>query len=441
MSKKLFMQAGLALCGALLMVASASAAPIKLQLWHGMGGELGTKTDEIIGKFNASQSEYELSGVYKGTYDQVMTAAITAFRAKQPPAMVQVYEVGTASMMHSRAIRPVHEIMAQAGSPVDNSKFLSAVLSYYVSADNKLQAMPFNSSTTVLYYNKDAMKKAGWDPEKFPATWPEVAKLAKDMKEKGGLKHGITSGWQSWVHLENLSALHNVPYATRANGYEGLDTELVFNGPLQTKHLEFLSGMMQDGTMVYVGRKSEAIPTFVAGDAGILTNSSGSYAAVKAGAKFDWGVAILPYWPEVKGAPQNTIIGGGAIWVMSGLSKEEEKGVAAFLNFLLQPEIQADFHQTTGYVPVTMAGYELTKSQGFYEKNPGTDIAIKSLTLNPPTPNSRGLRLGNYSQIRDIIDEEFEALWTKKKDAKKALDDMVSRGNQLLRRFERTAKQ
>ena len=319
-------------------------------------------------------------------------------------------------------------------------KLLGSVASYYSSTDGKLIAMPFNASTTVLYYNKDAVKKAGGDPDHFPTTWPEVAELAKKIKESGACKYGLTSGWQSWVQLESFSAWHNVPFATNNNGYDGLDTKLLFNSPLHVKHIDFLSKLQKDGVMVYVGRKSEAINAFTSGEAGILMNSSGSYAAVKAGAKFQWGVALLPYWPDVKGAPQNTVIGGAAIWAMAGHSKDAEKGAAAFLNYLLKPEVQARFHQLTGYVPVTLEGYELTKQQGFYDKNPGTDIAVKALSDKKPTINSLGLRLGNFVQIRNIIDEELEAVWAGKKTAKQALDAAVERGNAELARFAKANK-
>lgn len=424
-----------------LAFAATAQAKTTIQFWHAMGGELGQKTDEIVAKFNASQPDYEVQAVYKGNYAETMTAAIAAFRGKQPPHMVQVFEVGTASMMAATgAVRPVHEIMADAGMPLDMGRFLPAVASYYVSKDGKLLSLPFNSSTTVVYYNKDAMRKAGANPDKFPATWPEVAALARKIKESGACKYGLTSGWQSWVQLESFSAWHNVPFATKNNGYDGFDTELACNTPLHVKHIEFLSQLQKEGVLTYVGRKSEAINTFASGEAAILMNSSGSYAAVKAGSKFDWGVAVLPYWPDVQGAPQNTIIGGATIWAMAGHSKADEKGVAKFLDFLLQPELQADFHQTTGYVPVTLAGYELTKKQGFYEKNPGTDMGIKSLTGKAPTAVSRGLRLGSFVQVRDVIDEELESVWSGKKTTKQALDDAVMRGNELLRKFEKANK-
>lgn len=424
-----------------LLPATAIAAPIQIQFWHGMGGELNDITNELVKKFNDSQNKYEIVPVYKGTYDQVMTAAIAAYRAKKAPHLVQIYEVGTASMMAAKGvIKPVHEIMATAGTPLDTKKFLAPIAAYYSTPDGKLLSMPFNCSTTVLYYNKTAMKKAGLDPEKFPATWEEVAAVGKKMKEAGAVKFGLVSGWQSWVQLESFSTWHDVLFASEQNGMAGLGAKLLANSPLHVKHINFLSQQMKDGNMTYSGRKSEAINTFTNQEAGILMNSSGSYAAVTIGASktgFDWGVAMLPYWPEAKGAPQNTLIGGGTIWALSGHPKVEDAGIAAFFNFLLKPENQSDFHKRTGYLPLTMEGYELTKKEGFYEKNPGTDIGILSLTRKDPTPNSRGLRLGNMGQLRDVADEELEAVWSGKKTAQAALDDFVTRGNAILRRFQK----
>ncbi|MDR3073626.1 MAG: extracellular solute-binding protein, partial [Deltaproteobacteria bacterium] len=325
-------QALMALAVLCLLPAAALAAPVQIQFWHGMGGELNDITNELVKKFNATQDKYEVQPVYKGTYDQVMTAAIAAYRAKKAPHLVQIFEVGTASMMAAKGvIKPVHEIMAGAGTPIDPKTFLAPIAAYYSTPDGKLLSMPFNCSTTVLYYNKTAMKKAGLDPEQFPATWPEVTAAGKKMKEAGAVKFGMVSGWQSWVQLESFSTWHNVPFASKENGMGGLGTELLVNSPLHVKHIDFLASQMKEGNMAYTGRKSEPINTFTNGEAGILMNSSGSYAAVKLGAEknsFDWGVSMIPYWPDVKGAPQNTLIGGATIWALSGHSKNEEAGIA-----------------------------------------------------------------------------------------------------------------
>jgi len=290
----------------------------------------------------------------------------------------------------------------------------------------------------VFYWNKDAFQKAGLDPNKPPKTWPEVGEAAKKLVGSG-MNCGFTVQWQTWVQLENFSAWHNLPIASEENGFAGLGAKLEFNGPLQVKHIQQIADWEKDKLFVYGGREGKPDSKFASGECGMYLASSGS-AGGFAKAKINFGISMLPYWPEVKGAPQNSIIGGATLWVLAGKPKENYKGVAKFFTFLSSPEIQADWHQSTGYVPITTAAYELTKKQGFYEKFPGRDVAVLQLTNKPPTKNSKGLRLGNYVQIRDIEDQELEAIWAHKKTAKEGLDDIVKRGDVLLRQFQQDNK-
>jgi sn-glycerol 3-phosphate transport system substrate-binding protein len=427
---------GVAGIAALLFVAgTASAEPIEIQWWHAMGGQLGDKVNQIAGDFNKTQSDYKIVPVYKGTYTETLTQAIAAFRAGQQPDIVQVFEVGTATMMAAKgAVYPVYQLMADTGQPFDPKAYLPPVYGYYATTDGKLLSMPFNSSTPVFYWNKDAFQKAGLDPNQGPKTWPEVAQDAKKLLA-AGFTCGFSSGWQTWIQLENLSAWHNKPFATKENGFGGLDTQLVFNGDLQVRHINQLAEWQKDKIFVYGGREDKPNDLFASGQCPMHFGSSGAAGGFLR-AKVNFGIGMLPYWPDVPGAPQNSIIGGATLWVMQGKPKDHYKGVAQFFTYISSPEVQADWHQSTGYVPITLAAYELTKKQGFYEKNPGRDIAVLQLTNKPPTENSRGLRLGNFIQIRDVEDEELEAVWSGKKTAKEALDAAVQRGNELLRKFQ-----
>jgi sn-glycerol 3-phosphate transport system substrate-binding protein len=129
-------------------------------------------------------------------------------------------------------------------------------------------------------------------------------------------------------------------------------------------------------------------------------------------------------------------MGGAGLWVMSGKKAAEERGVAKFFAFLAQPAVQAAWHQSTGYLPISRAAYDLTRNQGFYERNPGTDVAVRQMMHNGgPADYSRGIRLGNHARIRAILDEELEAVWAGNKLPKAALDQAVERGNVLLKRF------
>lgn len=420
-------------------ISASAQASTDISWWHSMSGALGERVNALADEFNKSQSDYKVIPVFKGEYDQSMSAAIAAFRAGNAPDILQVFEVGTATMMYAKnAIKPVSEVMKLAGETFDPSVYVPAVAAYYSTSKGEMLSLPFNSSTTVMFYNKDMFAKAGLDPKKPPTTWQEMAVVAAKLKTNGE-KCAYASSWQSWVQLESFSTWHNVEFASKNNGFGGLDARLKFNSPLHVKHIENLANWSKQGLLTYAGRKSESIPKFFTGECGIVTGSSSSYADIAKNSKFKFGVAALPYYNDVAGAPQNTVLGGASLWVMSGKKNEDYKGVAKFFTFLSKPDVQAKWHQETGYLPTTKAAYELTKKSGFYEKNPGTDVAVK-LMIVKTTDKSRGIRLGNLPQIRTVIDEELENVWTGKKTAKEALDTAVARGDELLSRFEKVNK-
>ncbi|WP_395025553.1 sn-glycerol-3-phosphate ABC transporter substrate-binding protein UgpB [Comamonas odontotermitis] len=432
----------LAIAAGIAATTSLSAhAVTDIQWWHSMTAVNNEWVNDLAKEFNESQKEYKIVPTYKGTYDESMTAAIAAFRSGNAPDVLQVFEVGTATMMASKgASVPVGKVMADAGVSFDPKAYIPAVAGYYTAPNGQMLSFPFNSSTTIFYYNKDAFKKAGLNPDKAPTTWPEVFEAAKKLKASG---HScpMTLAWQGWTQLESFSTWHNVEFATEQNGLSanGYKARMKINSPLHVKHIDNLAAAAKAGEFVYKGRGSIPQASFTAGECAMIQTSSGFYGDVAKNAKFAYGLSTLPYYPDVKGAPQNTVIGGASLWVMAGKSAEHYKGVAKFFEFLSQTKVQAASHQRTGYLPVTMAAYDLTEKSGFYQKNPGTDTAVTQM-IRKVTDNSRGIRLGNYVQIRTIEDEELEQVWAGKKSGKEALDSIVTRGNELLARFEKSYK-
>lgn len=417
----------------------APTGPVTFEFWHSMTGKNAENVTIIADKFNASQKDYIVTPVYKGSYSDSMNAGIAAFRANAAPAIVQVYEVGTATMMAAKgAVKPVYELMKEAKEKFDPKIYIPTITSYYSTAKGEMLSLPFNSSTAVMYYNKDAFRAAGLDPEKPPVTWPEFFEVAKKLKASG-MEGGFSTNWISWIQLENFSAWHNLPFGTKSNGFDGLDTELVFNNPTVLKHFETIYQLSLDKVFIYGGRENKANPLFSSGQVGMHFESIGGYANFKNTCKFDFGVARLPYY-EGADLPQNSIIGGASLWVFNGRPKQEYKGIAKFFSFLSTPEIQSLWHQNTGYLPITTAAYELTKSQGFYDKNPGPEIAIKQLLNKAPTANSMGIRFGNFNIIREIEDQTWEDILAGKISVKDGLAKMVSEGNAKLREFERLNK-
>lgn len=433
------------LVGAMALAASVSMAQAKTTItwWHAMGGELGQKLDQIVADYNKSQDKFKVVATYKGSYPQTMTAAIAAFRAKKQPDIVQVFEVGTGTMMAAKgAVYPVYKLMKDMGEPFDPNGFLKAVVGYYTDSQGNMLSMPFNSSTPIMYYNKDAFKKAGLDPNQPPKTWGELVADSKQIMKSGAAKCGFTSGWISWIQAENFSAWHNQPIGTEDNGFGGLGARLEFGkDKALVKHWANLAEWQKEGIFKYGGPVggNDAPPMFYSGDCAIYMNSSASRAGVLANTKgkFEVGYGMLPYYADVKGAPQNTIIGGATLWVLRGHDKAHYKGVASFLSYLSSAKVQADWSQFSGYLPITQAAYKLGQEQGFYAKNPGSDVGIKEITLNPPTANSKGLRFGNYVQVRDVIDTQFQKLLAGNETAQQALDNVDTDGNKLIEQFQK----
>jgi len=432
----------LPLTGALALAALISGpahAQTEIQWWHSMGGALGEWVNDLAKDYNASQTQYKIVPTFKGSYDESMTAAIAAFRSGNAPHILQVFEVGTATMMASKgAIVPVGKVMQDAGVAFNPAAYVPAVAGYYTAPNGQMLSFPFNSSTPVFHYNKDVFKAAGMDPENPPKTWPEVALAAGKLKAAGH-KCPFTTSWVSWTQLESFSAWHNTEFATKGNGMRGIDARLTFNTPLHVRHIENLANMAKTGLFVYKGRGNAADATFVSGECAMTTGSSALYGNIKRNSKFASGIGTLPYYPDVAGAPQNTVIGGASLWVMSGKKADEYKGVAQFFAHLSKPAEAAKSHQRTGYLPVTLESFKLTDTSGFYKQNPGTDVSVTQM-IRKTTDKSRGIRLGNFVQIRTINDEELEQVWAGKKTAKEALDAAVKRGNEQLERFEKANK-
>ncbi len=419
---------------------TAQAQRTTVEFWHGFTRPLGDIIEQIATDFNNSQTQYRVNAAYKGSYPETMVAAIAAFRAGNAPHIVQMFEVGTATMMAAKgAIKPVHELMKEAGVPLDSSIYLPAVRGYYSSADGKMISMPFNSSTPIMWYNKDAFKKAGLDPNTPPKTWGEVRAAAQKIRQTNAAPCGFTTAWPTWTQTENFSAIHDVPLATKQNGFEGFDTEMTINSPLHVKHLQTFMDMLKEGSFKYGGRDAAGDALFPSGECAMIHASSGLRARVIREAKFEWGVGFLPYYDDVKGAPKNSIIGGASFWVMTSprRTKEEYKAVAEFFRYIGRPEVVAKWHQDTGFVPITFPGVQLVQATGYWTQNPGADIPYKQLTRSLPTKNSKGLRLGNMPEIRVVIYEEFERAFQGQQNAKQAMDSAVRRGNDILRRFEK----
>ncbi len=432
--------------GTLLALAAALPAAAQqrteIQMWMGLTERNGELLARFGEDFNKSQNDYRVVVSFKGQYPEQRAAAVAAFRAGNPPHIMQMFDAGSGDMIAAKnAIVPVSEVFRRAGLQFNPADFIAPARGYYGLKDGSLLSMPFNVSTTVLFYNKDAFRKAGLDPDKPPQTWPQLIEAARKIRATNAAPCGYTTTWLAWVQLEQFSSRHNIAFGTNGNGRGGLDASLnVANNPLLVRQVQTLVDMQKDKSFDYGGRSNDAAVKFISGECAMLTQSSGGLGAIAQGAKFQFGVAQLPYWPDVKGAPYATTIGGASLWVFNAPNRTdaEFRAVAAFLNYLRSDKVMTEWAKTTGFLPATNSAFKAMQDEGFFTKNPGRDVPILSLIEGNKGENTNGYRFGRWTEIRDVYHEEVEKALQGKQSAVDAMRNFERRGNALLRAFERS---
>ncbi|MCR4268309.1 extracellular solute-binding protein [Nitratireductor sp. ZSWI3] len=407
-------------------------AATRIEWWYGNGGRIEVAIQEMIANFNASQDDYEVVGVRKGDYEETFAAMIAAYRAGQHPAIIQATERSVLTMLNSNAIVPVAKLAEEHGHSMNKDDFLAPVASYYVVGD-ELNALPFNSSTGIMWYNADHFAKAGFEA---PAqTWDAFEKQLYAIKDQGISECAMVLNTDFvWSMVEGFSAINDLPFGTRANGRDGLDAEYVYNTTRTVEQVERLNKWVDDGIIQLSGQGMSPGQLFTSGTCSTWSASTAAHAQVEAEAKFDWSASLQPHLAGVE--PKNSNLGGAALWVLQGKTDEEYAAAAAFLDFVARPQTQAWWSETTGYIPVTNAAYELMAAEGFFQKHPTREIALLQLTRGEPSDNSWGFRFGNSNQWWAVINEELQAAFSGKKSVQEALDSSVERGNKILRQYE-----
>ncbi|KAB0680193.1 extracellular solute-binding protein [Aureimonas leprariae] len=431
-----------ALALAAVLTTPAAAAPVKIDFWFGNSGDIAKRVQEQCDRFNKSQGDYEVVCTSQGSYDASLQNTIAAFRAGQQPTIAQVSDVGTLDIMLSGAFYPANKLMKDYGFQIDWNDYFPGIASYYATSKGEMYSFPFNSSTALLYWNKDAYAKIGKDHG--PATWEEAAADFKALKEAGyacPLGFDISRN-EVWQFEEQFLAVHGEPNATMNNGYDGLGAEMVFNKGKWVRFVKDLKGWYDAGYAVIKSKDTgqDFVAAFAAGDCQTILTSVGDHGTIGRTAKpgMNWDVAMLPVYEGTE--RKNSVVGGATLWVLAGKSDAEYKGAATFFQFLAKPEEALTWSTVTGYIPVRKSGYDYLQKEGFYAKAPykGRELAIQSLSYTPPSPVTRGNRLGGLLQIRQEIANGLQQIMIQNADVQTALDGAAERSNAILRRFERT---
>ncbi len=411
-----------------VVVPRAAAAATEVRVWHSMTGVAATTFTTMVEGFNAEQKNYHVDLAFKGDDKATTAAGIAAASLPNGPDLLQVSEVEAGDLLSVKnAVKPIHEILPLAKSK-DFDFFIPGAVTFMKDDRNRLRAFPLEASVPVLLYNRTAYAKAGI-AETAPATWRDLQGQLVALQDAGkGFKCSYTSSTPAWIHIENLAALHGEPIATKNNGQDGPGATLTFNDLLHVRHIALMESWVKSQLFAPSGHGEEGDARFASGECGVLTTASGSLGDIRKAARFDIGVAPLPFYEEGARQPVNTLVGGSALWAIEGRPKDVYNGIAAFLAYLATPVIATEWHQKTGSLPWTSAAYTVSVVTGYYDKLPGLAAVMKSATTTQAA-TSRGIRLPNYDKVRDIMDEQLDAVWSGEKPPKLGLDDAVRLGD------------
>jgi sn-glycerol 3-phosphate transport system substrate-binding protein len=416
---------------------SFAQQPVKITLWHAMGGaRYDAITKDIAAGFNKANPSYTVEPLFTGSYAETVTKAIAAIRAGNPPHIVQVFEVGTQTMLDSGAIIPVTEMVKPGEIAFDD--YIAPILNYY-KVGGKLYSMPFNSSTAIVYYNKEAFQKAGLDPSKPPATFKDVEEMGRKIVASGAARAAITFGWPSWM-LEQSHALANRLYADHDNGRNGRATRVLFNEAFGVEVLTRWKRWADEKLLAYGGREYAPNKAFLSGEVAMLMQSTSQVTTIEKAAKFPVGTGFLP---RLEGQPAGkSVIGGASFWVLKGKGRtpQEIDAIVKFFKFVAEPQETAKWHEETGYFPATRPAVALLTTRGWFAKHPNHETAFKQIQEGPDSPATRGVLLGNFVQIRNITDTAIEKALSGKLSPKAALDEAAGEANKLLDEYNRINK-
>jgi len=411
---------------------------VEVEWWHPFGPEgIGEAVADLVDQFNEENPGIFINSINKGGYGVTLNAAIAAFRAGEQPGLVLALGRDAPTLMTSDAIYPVYQLLEDYDYDVDWSRFIAPALAMFGDGQGAA-SLPFNSSTPLLWYNVDAFEEAGITSP--PVTWDDVGEAARKLKDIG-FECALSSEWPNWVNLDGYSQIQNLEVATNNNGMDGWDTEFTFNQqPQYVAHIQRLKNWIDEGIYTYAGRGSNSA-IFISGECGMSFLSSAAYLGIEGGAEFEFSVTYMPIEANNED-PKSSLIGGGSIFVMDGLTDEQNAAAAKFLDFLMQTPQQIEWHKRTHYVPISLDAYEILKAEGYYIENPTQEFGLLQLNRGgEPGPLNRGFRFGYASQVYTALNEELERIWAGEKEVQAGLDDAARRSTDIVARFVKTLGQ
>ncbi|MBP3040895.1 ABC transporter substrate-binding protein [Bacillaceae bacterium Marseille-Q3522] len=385
---------------------TTNGEPQEVTFWHSMGGAAQETLNSIVEEYNNSQDEIHVNAQFQGTYDEALTKYQSVAGTESAPTMMQVFEIGTMAMVNSGSIIPIQEFVD--ADDYDMSGLEENIINYYT-IDDQFYSMPFNSSTPVMYYNKDAFEEAGLDPDAPPETFEEIEDAGKAILDSNPEMKGFSLQAYGWL-FEQLLANQGALLLNNDNGRSDTATEIGFTEEEGKSIFEWVERMTNDGTFANYGRNGDnMVAGFLAGDVAMFMQSSASARDVIDNAPFEVGIAFLPH-PESKDRA-GVAIGGASLWMMDGKPEEESQAAWEFMKYLQTPEIQAQWHVGTGYFAVNPAAYDEQTVKDAYETMPQLQVTVEQLQSTTPSYATQGALMDMIPEGRRISETALETVY------------------------------
>jgi len=409
---------------------AAPSGPIELQVWHTLNPQQSAEFESLVQRFNAQQHGFTVKVTAKPSVEALIEDGTAAVRARRAPHLVELPDNRSPEFIARQgAILPMYQLLAKY--PIKDLRwFLPQITGGMSDAKGRLLALPWMADIPIYLYNRDLYRRAGLDPDAPPRTWRDMQAHLLALLQSG-VNCPYATSWQTWVHVENLAAMHNTAYATRNNGLDGPNgAKLLANDLLHVRHLALMMSWVRSHLFPVRSDRDEADASFASGECAVLTSGGSALSLVQGKASFSYGVAPLPYYEEEAQRPSTPFVGGSAFWALGGHSTAEQKALATFIAYLATPVVAAEWHQKTGFLPLTEAAYRASEVS-FYKSLPGAEAVVRAMA-NPPAKFTRGFRLNNYDRVSAIIDSELNAVWNGIKPPKQGLDDAVARSSAVM---------
>ncbi|MDO7907256.1 ABC transporter substrate-binding protein [Paenibacillus sp. JX-17] len=414
---------------------ASSGSPVKITWWHSMSGAGEKAIQKITSNFNASHKDIQVEAVYQGKYDDSLNKLKASMGSNSGPDLIQVYEIGSKFMIDSKAITPVQQFIDQ--DKFDLSQLEPNITRYYT-IDGKLNAMPFNTSNPILYYNKDAFKAAGLDPENPPKTYSEFEKAAKALSKDG--KAGASIAIYGWF-MEQLFANQNAEYVSNGNGRDGAATESLLNSEAGVKTLTWWKKMVDEKIVANLGRSTDdTTNAFAAGQIAMTLDSTASLRKVvgQVNGKFEVGTGFLPRADEA--TEGGVVVGGASLYIMNNKPEAQQKAAWEFIKYVASPEVQAQWSVDTGYFPITKAAYDQQVLKDNMTKYPQFQTAVDQLHASVESKATQGAVMGIFPEARQLVEGAVEAALNGQQEPKAALDQAAKQITEKLGQYNSTVQ-